>query len=140
MICKGKILEAAKITPPYVNFGRIIADASSQITVAIERADGGPLRPTVGPITTQGLSAKLKEIEPGRRYELVVALTPPLKRGRLWTNITLSTGVPQAPTIDLPVFGVVADPQPTQPAGSSPAPTAARTEQQRATATQPHAP
>lgn len=86
------------------------------------RGDGGPLTPKVAPISTEGLSATIKEITPGERYELVLTLTPPLKPGRFSTNVQVETGIPQAPTATVPVLGVVAPPRAAEPTAGSPPP------------------
>jgi len=122
LVCKGKLLDPLRITPEFINFGRVPEDAPSQRAVSIVRGDGPPIAPKVAPTSTQGLSAAIKEITPGERYDLVFTLTPPLKPGRLSTSVQLQTGVPQAPTANVSVFAVVAPQRVAGPTpGSSPA-------------------
>jgi hypothetical protein len=120
LVCKGKLLEPVRITPEFVNLGRLPADAPSQSVVSIGRGDGPPIAPKVAPINTQGLSATIKEITPGERYDLVLTLTPPLRSGRFSNNIQLETGVPQAPNASVSVLGVVAPPRAAEPTTESP--------------------
>jgi len=67
-------------------------------TVEVIRGDGGVLKPTLRPVTSENIRAQLKEIEPGERYQIEVTLIPPLKNGRLRTKLVLETGLAEAPT------------------------------------------
>ena len=87
--------------PKVVNFGKIARDAKPEQlkrTVTITRGDGGPLKLKLKPVKTKGVEAKLKELKPGERYELEIALTPPFASERVHTRISLETGLPKAPT------------------------------------------
>jgi len=114
LVCKGQILEPARVEPPYVNFGRVFDNAGDKRTVTLARGDGGLLKPRIVPDRTQGLAAAINEIEAGERYEIVVTLTPPLKPGRIRTNVQVETGVPQAPNFNIPVFATITAPPPNQ--------------------------
>ena len=127
LTCKGKILEAAKINPNRVFFGQVSrTEAPPPKKLVLTRGDGGTLNLKLPPVTTEGLRAELREIEAGERYELEVALVPPLKSNNLRANITLETGIAEAPTISVPVTARIAprvQPKPsrfTVPAERSP--------------------
>ncbi|MFH0980878.1 MAG: hypothetical protein V2A79_04995 [Planctomycetota bacterium] len=95
--------------PRAVNFGLISRKASAQQQkVTITRGDGGPLNLKLAPVDLANFEAQLREIEPGERYELEVTLSPPFLAERMRTNLTLETGIAEAPTTTLPVFGSIA--------------------------------
>lgn len=96
--CLAKVLSAVKCEPDLIAFGQIERDAPEQVqTVTISRGDGGPLHPKV--VSTSGnteAETELKELEPGEKYELRVAIKPPWPNNAIRGNITLETGVEQA--------------------------------------------
>lgn len=108
LTCKGKILEAVKVTPTLVNFGRVNIGAKDLTqTVKIRRGDAGPIKPEVGEINQPGIAAEVREVTPGDEYDLVVKaeLTPGSQR--LQGRIQLRTGVAEQETVDVNVFGTV---------------------------------
>ncbi len=119
LVCKGRILEALKITPKYIHFGRASPEAPTQKTVSITRGDGGPLSPKLAPINTQGLEAKINEIKPGEHYELVATLTPPFTSTRIQATLQLETGVPQSPIATIPVHAAFGPPGKAKPPSRS---------------------
>lgn len=51
--------------------------------------------------------AEVKEVEPGKVFELRVSTKPPLKSGRNFVNVVLETGLEKVPTISFPVTAMV---------------------------------
>ena len=102
-----------------MNFGRVSGTEAEQRSISIARADGGPLKPEAPGDLPQGVGVSIKEIKPGDAYELVVTLTPPLKPGRLHTNLQVKTGVPEAPTFAVPLFATIGAPARARPARDS---------------------
>lgn len=103
------MLVPINVRPRAVNFGQIPRDGSTrQKKVTITRGDAGPLNLKLAPIEAQGLTAQLKEIEPGERYELEVTLAPPFKSERVRANVRLETGLADAPDASVPVYGTIA--------------------------------
>jgi hypothetical protein len=98
LTCKGRAKAAAKLEPMGVNMMSIARDADSKTqTVKITRGDGGPLALELLPPTVPGCTAELRTLEPGERYELDVTVKLPLANDRLNTQLTLKTGVADAP-------------------------------------------
>lgn len=98
-----------------VSFDKVPRDAGPQTkTVLLTRGDGGPLRPRVRKITTDeesltppaNVTAELRELEPGERYELDVTVTPPWPEGKEWARakVELETGVAEQPTAEVSVL------------------------------------
>ena len=67
------------------------------------RGDGGPLKPKLAATDLQGLDVELREIEAGEHYELELTVTPPFESNRIHTVLNLETGVPEAPTVSIPM-------------------------------------
>lgn len=108
LICKGTILEAIRVSPKSFSFGRISRGSGPQTKkVTITQGDGGPLALKLLGETPKSIKAKLNEIEPGKRYELEVTLSPPFSTDRVSTNLKLETGVADARTASIRVFASV---------------------------------
>jgi len=108
LTCKARALVAIKADPMQVNFGRIARDAGPQTrTITITRGDGGPISPELVPSKDTAVSAKLREIEPGERYELDVTVAPPWGNDRLSGAVAIKTGLPEAPVETIRVYGQV---------------------------------
>jgi len=107
--CEAEILSALKCDPETVNFGQIKrSDAKIEKLVKITRGNGGPLNLKVGAINNPQITAELREIEPGERYELQVVAQPPWPNGMLRASVPVETGLEQAPSENISVFGNVA--------------------------------
>ncbi len=106
LVCRGEILEGVKFTPNRVNFGSVSRlDKAQTKTITITRGDGAPLKPKLHETNNKAVTAELKEITPGERYEIAVTATPPFTEDQLRTNIRFDTGVPEVPTTNIPIMG-----------------------------------
>ena len=72
--------------------------------VTITRGDGGPLHLEIVNAGKPGIEAELREVKPGERYEMIIALVPPQKPGQLRTYIRIKTGVKEMPETTIPVY------------------------------------
>ncbi len=76
----------------------------------LKRGDGGPIKPEVAPLRRgqrTHVKTEIREIEPGAHYELDVTLGPPWPSGRFTDVLQLTTGVPEAPTMNYYVMATV---------------------------------
>ena len=99
LTCKGTILEAFKTDTTGINFGnvsRLTGETTRKIV--LQRGDGGPLSPKLTSPKSESISAELKEITPGERYEVVVKLHAPYKSQRIRAQLKFETGVAESPT------------------------------------------
>ncbi len=105
LTCKGSVLVPFKASPRNANF-QAIQDYTTPLprTVTIKRGDGGPLQIEIVRAGKQGITAELREVKPGEHYELIVALSPPQKPGRLRSWIRVKTGVKELPETTIPVY------------------------------------
>lgn len=107
--CEAEILSALKCEPETVNLGQVKrSDVRVEQTVKISRGSGGRLNPKVVQTGNPAITAELREIEAGERYELQIVGQPPWPTGMLRANIQLETGVEQAPVESITVFGNIA--------------------------------
>lgn len=113
---EATILAAMKVEPQTLNFGKIDRDAKELTqTFTILQGDGGPLKPRIVTTGREGVTAELRELEPGKRYDVDVTLTPPWPNGVLRGNLTIETGVEQSPRETINYFASVVPRLTTQP-------------------------
>ncbi len=100
-----RVMTALTCDPQTVNFGQIArTDEPQTKTITITKGDAGEIRPKLVPVKTANISAELREIEAGAKYELHVTLSPPWPNDSIRGAVTLETGIPQSPTERLRVF------------------------------------
>lgn len=106
--CRSRVLVPFHSNPRYINFLKI-EDSTTPLpqTVTLRRGDGGPLSLELVPDRTNSVFADLNEITPGEHYELVIALSPPQRPGKLRSWVRLKTGVEQMPETTIPVYAEV---------------------------------
>ena len=108
LTCKGQILEPLLLKPKRINFGQISsATPPEPKTILITPGDSEVFAPKLVAVDTQGLTATLKEIDPGKRFELQVSVQPPFEGNRLRSEVKLQTGVNEAPIASIPVYASV---------------------------------
>ena len=116
LTCKGSVRSALKGRALSAGFGRIGRDSGSITkTVTLERGDGGPIAPEVLPIGMPGLTAAIREVNAGEKYELDVTLSPPWPNERIRTTFNIKTGVDKSPTEQIRVSAEVDPRVRTQP-------------------------
>jgi len=109
LMCIGVVKVPLKLTPRTISFPRISRDAESvSRTIQITRGDGGPIKPEIVPPADKHVQATLHEVEPGEEYELEVKLVPPWPARSLRSNLTIKTGVKQAPTDTIRIYASIA--------------------------------
>lgn len=102
LLCKGRILDPMVLKPRQIVFGKISnKEGPQQVTLELTRGDGGPIKPKLGKVNRENLDLQLHEIEPGERYKLEVTMRPPFDKPTALPKLTLETGVPEAPQVDL---------------------------------------
>ena len=93
------MLEPAYVKPKRLHFGKISKHSGSKtLTAVITPGDGGPINPRIVPKEVKGVTAILKEIEAGKRYELEVTLKPPFEGTRVYRRVEIDSGV-KAPRV-----------------------------------------
>lgn len=105
LTCSGKVLVPFKANPRYARFQRIEEETTpAPATITIRRGDGDPLQLEVVKANVKGIMTELREIKAGEHYELIVALTPPMKPGKLRGWVKIKTGIKETPETTIPVY------------------------------------
>lgn len=113
LVIKGEVWQPVQVTPPSAAFGRITSDqasAKSQRKLTIINNIGGNLNPSNIRVSNNHFKAETRPLEAGKKYELIVSLVPPLKDGNNTGKITISTGLDNPATIDVPVYAYLTSP------------------------------
>ena len=108
--CVANVKAAFKIEPvaDTVNFGSVRRSFPAQSqTLTITRGDGGPIKPELVSTGNPQVSAEIKELEPGEKYELVVGIAPPWPNGMLRSIMSFKTGIEEVPSQTLSVYANV---------------------------------
>jgi len=110
---KGEVWQPVQVSPPSAAFGRITAaqandDIPRKLTI-INNIEG-ELKLTNVRSTSPSFKAEIKPLEPGKKFELLVSIVPPLKEGNNTGKITIETGLEEPATIEVPVYAFVTAP------------------------------
>jgi len=124
-----EVLKPITVTPGYLAFGLLTPGKESTRTLVFEVTDGSDwvLADEVSYAALEGgpfahadaLSHRVVEVEPGRRYELVVTLTGPELEGTVRGSLVVPTGREDQPRVEVPLTAVVRGWDPTRAAQSS---------------------
>lgn len=103
----GLARQPVDVTPPSVQFGSVKYNAELTRTVQITNNLADPL--TLELLQTQSgkFKAELVEIEPGKKFELIVTGNPPYDEGRNLTKFSLTTNVTDQPTLNIQAYASV---------------------------------
>ncbi|MGD8452924.1 MAG: DUF1573 domain-containing protein [Phycisphaerae bacterium] len=87
---------------------RLDADSHETVTITLKSTVDKPMNLKVkeGQNFTP-FDIQLKELEPGRKFELKATTVPPLRNGTNHINVVLETGLEEVPTLSIPVFASV---------------------------------
>ena len=106
--CQGRVLSPFDLESTHITLGPIPqSDVTRYRIVDLKRGDGDPIDPKVGVLDDKEIDVQICEVDPGAHYELVVAIQPQLPVGSFKKSVRLTTGVPQAPYMNVVVTGVV---------------------------------
>jgi hypothetical protein len=104
----GEITPRLEITPATsVNFGVLQQSSAIKKTLSIAVKCEEPVTLKNAKADTDLLKANLREVEPGRKYELDVETVPPLKVTNVRNKVTVETDSKEQPEISVPVYAYV---------------------------------
>jgi hypothetical protein len=111
---KGELWQPVQITPMSASFGRVPQQSKDEgvlirkLTIVNNVESKAKIDQIKVP--SESFKAEAKELEPGKKFELIVSLMSPLKPGPIYGNIEMATGVPELPILKVPVNAfIVAD-------------------------------
>jgi hypothetical protein len=109
---KGELWQVVQVTPNAASFGRLTeADAKISLPeqkLAIVVNTEAKASITDVKCSNPQFTAEVKEVEPGKKFDLLVKAVPPLKSGNNFGTIDMNTGVPEMPTLKVTVSAFVA--------------------------------
>jgi hypothetical protein len=104
---KGELWQIVDATPPNVMFGSLRGSGLTpdQLVrkVAIRNNDPQPIKLSTPTSTSPVFSTELKELEPGKTFELVVTAKQPLPSGNTSGTIQMNTGLKEMPVVNIPI-------------------------------------
>jgi thiol-disulfide isomerase/thioredoxin len=94
---RGTARRPMLVDTQFLNFGRVKANDVATRTVTVTSNIDEPIKPTIRDQDSVGpFKGELKEIEPGKKYELEVTASPPYQVGYNRFVMTLDSGLPDS--------------------------------------------
>ncbi len=108
---QGEVWETLAVDPRTVTFGQLTMAAASQPalarTITITNNEEEPAELSNIHSTSPLFGVDTKVVEPGKRYELTIAIATPLQPGNNSGVIEVSTNIAENPTLRIPVQAFV---------------------------------
>lgn len=107
LIMKGEVWEPVTFMPKTVGFGRVSLQdpkgmaATQTLTIINNSKTPASLSPPKS--NNPGIKGDLKVVEPGKKFEVIVSLVPPLQGGVLGASLSFETGLAEYPRFEVPV-------------------------------------
>jgi hypothetical protein len=121
---KSIVWHPIEVTPASASFAGDLSSASNfSKTIRILNKEPEPLLLTALHTSRPAIAAEIKTNEPGKEYQVVVSLVPPLGTGNVFGNVTMQTSLTNMPVLTVPVYALaqpavmVLPPQLILPAG-----------------------
>ncbi|MEK6644691.1 MAG: DUF1573 domain-containing protein [Planctomycetota bacterium] len=112
LIMKGDVWEPVTFMPKTVGFGRVsLQDPKSlAATQTLTIINNSPKPASLSPPKSNnpGVKGEMKVVEPGKKWEVIVSLVPPLQGGVLGASLEFETGVAEMPRLEVPVSAYLA--------------------------------
>jgi hypothetical protein len=108
-VVRGEVKNVFEAKPyERVTFGRLERDSVQEQKIELVNNMDEDVFPKIKEAPDTGpFDIQLKEIEKGRKYELVVTTKPPLNVGGNTTKVEIETGLEQIPSMTIPVSAFV---------------------------------
>ncbi len=104
---KGTVWRPIEVTPLAAAFlGALEAPSNALRVLHIVNKQSAPLTLSEPRSNHRAIAAELRTNQPGREYELLVKLVPPLGRGNIFGELTMQTSATNMPVIKVPVWAV----------------------------------
>lgn len=108
---KGEVWQPIQTTPTSASFGRLTAESMKSATLERKLTIVNNTEDKANLTNVKSSSASFKgtvrELEAGKKFELTVAVVPPLSSGVVSGNIEIDTGVKDMPKLQIPVNAYV---------------------------------
>lgn len=111
-VITGNVKPVYEVKPvDSLSFGKLYRGTQDARTVTITNLYTEPMRARLKPGQDyRPYEVSLKEIEPGRKYEVTARTLPPLGVGVQRTTVMFETGIPRLPEVEIITYGTVHPP------------------------------
>jgi hypothetical protein len=103
----GFVRPPVAVVPSVYDFGSRTLDEEYAGAVEVQVLSSRPVRLGAATVNRAGIAASVEALEDGRRYNVVIRLTPGLPAGPVEGVVSVSTDNARYPTIDIPITGTV---------------------------------
>jgi hypothetical protein len=110
----GTAISPVMYEPQFVSFGKVLGASVEPQTITL-RAHEGEFQVTGASSTLPQVTPEVREVEAGKVYEVVAALTAPLPQGTQNGMLTIETNHPKRPRISISMYGVGVGPYDVTP-------------------------
>jgi Protein of unknown function (DUF1573) len=116
LLWKGTVWKALEVSPQTTILNLTSDNEQGSGVVRVVNNLDDPITVSDPQSNNSQFAAELKEIKPGKEFQVTISSVPPLTAGNLHGEITLKTSSPRVPTIKITVYAnvrppVEADPQ-----------------------------
>lgn len=110
----GTAISPVMYEPQFVSFGKVLGTSAEPQVVTL-RAHEGEFQVTEVASSLPQVTPTIREVEPGKVYEVVAALTSPLGQGTQNGMLTIQTNHPKRPRINITLYAVGVGPYDVTP-------------------------
>lgn len=108
LMLAGEVWAPLEANPRSVSFSRLgpeeAARGGARQTAVLTNNTDKPAKLTDVRCSNPLFTAEVKELEPGKTFELVVTLARPLQSGSAGGTVEFSTGLEEQPTVQVPIY------------------------------------
>jgi hypothetical protein len=104
---KGTVWRPVDVTPQSAVLNYLV-DAASNVSTVVRIVSNleEPLTLSEPESNQRALAAELKTVHPGKEYQLLIKVVPPLGPGNVFGRISLKTSSPKTPLLEIPVYAI----------------------------------
>jgi hypothetical protein len=107
LVVKSSVWHPIEITPALASFAGDLSSASNfSKTIHLLNKEPEPLLLTALRTSRSTIAAEIQTNVPGKEYQLIVSLVPPLGTGNVFGEVTIETSLTNMPVLTVPVYAL----------------------------------
>jgi hypothetical protein len=106
---RGEAVSAVVLQPERLHWAQVDENEGAEGSILVTAREGATLEISKVESHADMLEAELETLDAGSRYKVRIATKNPMKRGSFRGYVRLHTNLPNTPTVDVHVTGVVLD-------------------------------
>jgi hypothetical protein len=104
----GFVRPILSVSPYVADFGAVEVSAGAKdLSLIVTNFGKDPVEITKVTTGVAGVEATVRPLEAGKRFEIKLALTPGMAKGKVDSTLKIETSSPLKPTLDVPLKGMV---------------------------------